>query len=159
MQTQVIRAGRSEIALLRALFEQIEMESQPANTKAREMAATGFDNSLARFDFLASDSFWILVGLIGGQPVGYATLVRMPKADARVAALYLDELHVLKTHRRRGVASALLDEVTVIAKEVGAWRIRLLVSPHNQAARNLYRSLGFSEVEEILCEKTPEEDV
>lgn len=155
---RVIRARPSDLPLVKSLFRSIERESQPDNPDAMDRAEAGLDMSLGEFDFLSSDWFWLLLALRDGTAAGYATLVRMPKADARVAALYLDELHVLREHRRRGVASALLSEATRIAKEVRAWRIRLLVSPQNQGARSLYRSHGFVESEEvILCEKNTQE--
>lgn len=150
---QVIRAGREDVAELRSLFRHIAAESQPSNPEAQGAAESGFDRSLACFDFLASDSFWVLVARVAGEPVGYATLIRMPKADSRIAALYLDELHVLQLHRRRGGASALIREAQSIACTIRAWRLRLLVSPKNEAARRLYQSLGFDEMELVFCQK------
>lgn len=151
---QIVRGAPHDIPVVKSLLREIETETQSDGLCAQRLAEAGLDHSLASFDSLTSDSFWLLLALVADTPVGYATLVRMPKADVRVAVLYLDEIHVLKQHRRCGVASALIHEAEAITREIGAWRMRLLVDPGNDAARRLYASLGFDESELILCQRS-----
>ena len=151
---QVIRAGCEDISDIKSLFREIEAESHPDRPEAGQSAEAGLDRSLAQFDFLRSDSFWFLLARLDGAAAGYATLVRTPKADQRIATLNFDELHVLEAYRRRGVASAIMREAQAIAEEIGAWRIRLGVSPDNLPGRELYAHLGFSERELVFCEKS-----
>jgi ribosomal-protein-alanine N-acetyltransferase len=66
----------------------------------------------------------------------------------RVAA---DEAEVLTlcvrpASRRQGVADTLIRSALVRAAEMGANRLFLEVSDQNPAARNLYQSVGFSEL-------------
>jgi len=150
---QIIRASSEDIDDIKSLFREMAAESHPDSPGAGQSAEAGLDRSLARFDFLGSDSFWFLLARLDGVPAGYATLVRVPKADQRVATLNLNELHVLEAHRRRGVASAIMREAQAIGEEIGAWRIRLGVSPGNLPGRELYAHLGFSERELVFCER------
>ena len=116
----VIRAERRDASVVKVLFREIEAESQPGKPAAQVEAELGFDKALSRFDFVISDCFWVLLAQIDGKAVGYATLSRIPKPDARVGVLYLDELHVLRPYRRRGVATALIREAETVAREIGA---------------------------------------
>lgn len=72
-EIQVIRAGRGHVAELKSLFRDIVAESQPTSMEDQRADETGFDRSLTGFEFLASESFWILVarviGRFGGSPV------------------------------------------------------------------------------------------
>ena len=60
---------------------------------------------------------------------------------------------MLPAYRRQGVATALLGRVVALAGELGLAGVRLLVRPENEAARGLYRSLGFDESATVLCQR------
>ena len=62
-------------------------------------------------------------------------------SGARYAQIYL--VYVDKKHRRKGIASALIDRARNWAKSRGDRQIGLMVSSKNQPALNLYRNLGF----------------
>jgi aminoglycoside 3-N-acetyltransferase I len=117
-------------------------------------AVAGLRASRAVYDLLASDSFWLLLARVDDQPAGLAAAARLPKADARAGFLFVDELTVLPAYRRRGVATALLRHTLALAAELGLAGVRLLVRPENEAARRLYRALGFDESATVLCERT-----
>lgn len=72
-----------------------------------------------------------------GAPVGY--LLWLPGDPAYVA-----ELVVAPRFRREGRARALL--ATMLAALSSGTRVRLQVAESNDAARSLYRSLGFAPV-------------
>ena len=105
------------------------------------------------FDFWSSDSFWLLCAREEGELTGYATVVRVPKLDARRGFLFVDELYVLEEYRRRGTAAALVQRVCALAGELGYRGVRLLVRSENEGARALYRRLGFREEGPIFCER------
>ena len=58
--------------------------------------------------------------------------------------IYLDSLYVIPEYRNRGIASSLIraaiDKYRNIGKPFG-----LLVEPHNEKAKKLYKELGFKE--------------
>jgi ribosomal protein S18 acetylase RimI-like enzyme len=137
---------------LYALFRAIGQAESHA-PHAPEQAMTGLRQALDKFDFLRSDSFWLFLARVNGEPVGYATVCRIPKADMRAGFLFIDEVYVFPAHRRQGAARALLERVSQLAYELGLAGVRLLVRPQNGAARRLYQAAGFSECETIFCEK------
>ncbi len=103
------------------------------------------------YELLESDSFWLLLAAVEGAGAGLAAVARVPKTDARVGFLFVDELRVLPAYRRQGVATALLKHVVALAEERGLAGVRLLVRPENEAARALYRRLGFDESATLFC--------
>ncbi|MDH7490566.1 MAG: GNAT family N-acetyltransferase [Anaerolineae bacterium] len=109
--------------------------------------------AVAADDFLAGDGFWVLLARVDDEPAGVAHVCRIPKADARRGFLFVDELFVHPAHRRKGVATALLDRVAAMGRELGLAGVRLLVRPENAAARALYMKAGFQEYPTILCQR------
>jgi aminoglycoside 3-N-acetyltransferase I len=135
MPLSIVRVTGAEAPLLEAFL----------HAEGGEAAVAGLRAARARYDLLASDSFWLLLARVDGEPAGLAAVARLPKADARAGFLFVDELNVLPEFRRRGVATALLRHTLAFAAELGLAGVRLLVRPENEAARQLYRSLGFDE--------------
>ena len=154
---RVVRVGREDLPKLEAFLMKDAAQAQPANLNAPQAFVDGVRKSLARFDFLSADSHWLLAAEIDGQYVGYLNAVRIHKADERVGVLYVDELMVLGEYRRRGVASALWQGIQCLAREIGAWRIRVTVEPDNDGARQFYRSVGLQESPLVLCQQKPKE--
>ena len=85
--------------------------------------------------------------LVGAPPVGVAVVrfregIFHDKLDA-----YLEELYVAPDHRGQGLGRALLERALEFARERGAGRIDLGTAVDDRAARALYESLGFTNVE------------
>jgi RimJ/RimL family protein N-acetyltransferase len=73
--------------------------------------------------------------------VGRLSVARDPHpASAHVADL---GLMVAKSHRRRGIGRALLEQAVEWARVVGVTKLELHVFPHNAAAIELYERFGF----------------
>ena len=152
--------GGSEITIVRAterqrndlelLVSRIEAEDHPDDAQAAARAPSGMAESLLRYDALSSDSVWFLIAYRGDRPAGLTVLTRVPKLDERAGFLYLDELHVLAEHRRRGIGRVLVQSAVDLAHELGLAGIRLLTRPKNRPARALYESLGFRSSETLL---------
>jgi len=150
---RVARVAHEDLPKLEAFLRKDAALAQPGDPDTPQASVDGLHKSLQSFDFLSSDSHWLLAAELGGQYVGYLTAVRIHKADSRVAVLFVDELLVLAEYRRRGVATALWREVQSLAQEIGASRIRLLVDADNHAAREFYRNVGLQEVPLMLCQR------
>jgi ribosomal protein S18 acetylase RimI-like enzyme len=60
--------------------------------------------------------------------------------------LYIHHMAVLQEFQNRGIGRALLEEAIGIAREQG-WQAKLEVHTDNDAARRLYASCGFTDLE------------
>jgi len=152
-EIRVVRVAREDLPKLEAFVRKDAAQAQPGGPDAPQVFVEGLRKSLRSFDFLSSNSHWFLAAEVDGQYVGYLTAMRIHKADARVAVLFVDEMMVLAEYRRRGVASALWRSAQSLAQEIGAWRIRLCVDADNHAAREFYRIVGLQENPLVLCQQ------
>ncbi len=148
----VRQVSAHDVPELVRLFRAIATEAKSAPQNAPDRAEAELRQSLAHYDLLRSDAFWLFLAQVEDRAVGYAAVVRIPKGDARHGFLYVDELYVLKAYRQRGVATSLLEAVRNLAEQEGYAGVRLLVRPSNAAARALYQHLGYVEYKTILCE-------
>lgn len=144
---------KADLPRLERLWGDIVREERPGDGEAERRAIRESKQSLATFDYLATDSFWIFASEADGRYVGYAAAARIPKADARIGILYIDELHVLSAYRRQGHATRLLEMAVTQARNLRLGGVRLMVEPGNAAARHLYNKLRFVERNLILCER------
>jgi ribosomal protein S18 acetylase RimI-like enzyme len=144
---------KSDLPRLEQLWRDIEREEHAEDVEPGERAVQEASQSLSEFDYLDTDSFWIFTALADGRYVGYATAARIPKADARVGFLYIDELYVLVGYRNRGHATRILEMAMSHATRLRLGGIRLLVDPGNATGRRLYKRLGLTERNQILCER------
>lgn len=87
-------------------------------------------------DALAGDTRQAVVAVAGGEVVGYAVL----RVAGEVADL--ERVAVAPTHRRAGLASALLRAGSARARQEGAERVLLEVSEANEGARAFYAAHG-----------------
>jgi ribosomal protein S18 acetylase RimI-like enzyme len=144
---------KSDLPKLEQLWRDIEREEHPGDGEAQERAVQEARLSLSVFDYLDSDSFWIFAAEADHRYVGYAAAARIPKADARVGFLYIDELYVLADYRNRGHATRIMETAMSHAKSLRLGGIRLLVDHANPTARRLYERLGLAERNQVLCER------
>jgi len=90
----------------------------------------------------------------GGTAVGYATAQyhERPATPFAVARRWceIDQLAVAPSHRRGGVARALIDAVVADARANGVRDVELCVWEFNEAARAAFRRLGFAPRHERL---------
>ena len=83
-----------------------------------------------------------------GRIVGVLTLVWYDAPSGRKA--WIEDVVVDMALRGRGTGRRLVEEALRHASEIGAGRVMLTSAPHREAARALYRNLGFKEAETSL---------
>ena len=91
---------------------------------------------------LADPRTLLLVAFDGERPVGFVLAHVLSRRHGDRAKLFVYEVEVAESHRRRGIASALLGRLGELARER---RIRtgfVLTEPGNDAANALYRDAG-----------------
>ena len=128
--------ARSEIEALAEIFDQYRVhydEPSDASSSRRWLERSVRTGRLSAF--VAED---------GEQIVGFATTTEVP-ASLRLGHFWqIRDLFVLPTHRRLGVARALLASIRAAAIESGALRIALQTEYDNQAALRLYADAGYA---------------
>ncbi len=97
---------------------------------------------------LAKDHVTALVALSDGEVVGGLVAYELEKFERARSEIYIYDLAVAEAHRRRGIATALIEGLQEIAAERGAWVIFVQADYGDDPAIALYEKLG--EHEEVL---------
>ena len=84
------------------------------------------------------------------QGIGFVQLYPVFSSLHMRRAWILNDLFVDPDHRGHHIAKRLMDEARALAVETGATTITLETAPDNQAARQLYESLGYRLDEKFL---------
>ena len=78
-----------------------------------------------------------------GLAVGMASAQLVISTAEGAASAWIEDVVVHADHRRRGVASALLNHLVAWAKARGATRAQLVADSENENAEKLYDALGW----------------
>lgn len=124
----------------------------PAGSPAAQMSGALWDEIQARYGFSAPDPFGpdVVAGPRGGfwiasdcgRPVGSIALAPLTDGLAE-----LDVMYVAPTHRRRGLANALLAALEAHARATGTSEIILRAGSPQPEALAFYREAGFEPTE------------
>jgi aminoglycoside 3-N-acetyltransferase I len=93
---------------------------------------------------LADPRTLMLVAFDGERPVGFVLAYELPRHHGERSKLFVYEVDVAESHRRRGIASALLARLGEHARERGIRAGFVLTAPDNGPANALYRDAGAS---------------
>ena len=91
--------------------------------------------------FLLDERHHLLLGYVDDRPAGFVSAVEIFHPDKR-PELFLNEIGVVESARRRGVARALIEELKRLGRERGCAVMWVLTDDDNDAAMGLYRSTG-----------------
>jgi aminoglycoside 3-N-acetyltransferase I len=94
---------------------------------------------------LGSECFVALVAQQDDEVVGGIAAYELRKFERERGEIYIYDLAVAAAHRRRGIATALIDELRKIAVSRGAWMIFVQADPGDAPAVALYTKLGTRE--------------
>jgi aminoglycoside 3-N-acetyltransferase I len=94
---------------------------------------------------LGSNYFIALAALDGGQVVGGLAAYELQKFEQQRSEIYIYDLAVSATHRREGVATALIGALKKIAASRGAYVIFVQADIGDDPAIALYTKLGVRE--------------
>jgi aminoglycoside 3-N-acetyltransferase I len=94
---------------------------------------------------LGSDHFIALAALENGNVVGGLAAYELQKFERERSEIYIYDLAVAAAHRRRGIATALIEELKTIAKARGAYVIFVQADRGDAPAIALYTKLGVRE--------------
>ncbi len=92
----------------------------------------------------------VIVADVDGEVAGYATILPKVKSDdlddGDIEFALISDLIVLQRFRKLGFGKALLGAAEVYAKSCNARWLRVGAMAANEAARELYTSIGFKEI-------------
>lgn len=94
---------------------------------------------------LAGDSFIAIAALEGEAVIGGIGAYELRKFEQRRSEIYLYDLAVSAAHRRRGVATGLIESLRRVAAERGAYVIFVQADLVDDPAIALYTKLGARE--------------
>ena len=94
---------------------------------------------------LADDKFIALTAWVDREIAGALAAYELVKYEAERSEIYIYDLAVREAHRRRGVATALIEALKPIARRKGAWVIYVQADPPDAPAVALYDKLGSRE--------------
>lgn len=94
---------------------------------------------------LAGDTFIAVVALAEGEVVGGLAAYELRKFEQRRSEIYIYDLAVSETHRRQGIATALIQELQRQAAHRGAWVVYVQADHGDDPAIALYTKLGVRE--------------
>ena len=92
--------------------------------------------------FLADTSNALFLAELDGVAVGFATVHRLQRFDARRAEVLIYDIGVQDEARRRGIGRALIAHIAGWAKEVGADQVWVLADGDDDAAQAFYAATG-----------------
>jgi aminoglycoside 3-N-acetyltransferase I len=96
-------------------------------------------------ELLRKDHIIALVALVGGSVAGGLVAYELDKFESARREIYIYDLAVAETHRRRGIATALIRRLQEIAKERAARVIFVQADYGDDPAISLYEKLGARE--------------
>ncbi len=143
MSVQIRLATISDVDSLVPLFDAYrQFYCQPSDTTLAHTFLSERFKQRQSVIFLAIDT--------ADQAVGFAQL--FPSfSSARASCIYiLNDLFVMPSARRQGVASQLLREVAEFGHSMGAVRLSLATALDNNAAQKLYESMDWKR-DDIFC--------
>jgi aminoglycoside 6'-N-acetyltransferase I len=93
-------------------------------------------------EFLADPRHHLAVAVDDGQVVGFVSAVHYLHPDKPHPELWINEVGVAATHRRRGLGTRMLRAVFAVARGLGCAEAWVLTDRANTAAMRLYAAVG-----------------
>ena len=94
--------------------------------------------------FLASRDNVLIVATMDGVPVGFLLAYLLDRADRDQQMMFLYEIGVAESHRRRGVGTQMISELKTICWAQNVMKMWVPTGRSNVAATRLYASTGAS---------------
>ena len=137
----VRRLGAQDLAAMHALLDVFGRAFDDADTYGNARPGRAwFERLLGSDDFIA-----LVAATADGTIVGGLAAYVLRKFEQERSEVYIYDLAVAESQRRRGVATALIDELRSIAGALGAWVIYVQADYGDDPAIALYTKLGVRE--------------
>lgn len=137
---QVRRLGPADLDLMDAMLTMFGIAFEDVETYGRSRPEAAYLERL-----LGSDSFIALAAVEGDAVIGGLAAYELQKFEQARSEIYIYDLAVAEAHRRRGVATALIEALKSEARARGAWVIFVQADYVDDPAVALYTKLGTRE--------------
>jgi aminoglycoside 3-N-acetyltransferase I len=132
--------GAADLALLKGLLNVFGEAFNDIPTYQDAVPSDAYLQS-----FLAKPHIVVLVALRKDRVVGGLVAYELEKFEQDRRELYIYDLAVAEEHRRKGIATKLIEELKRIGMERKAYVIFVQADEGDEAAIKLYESLGSKE--------------
>ena len=132
--------GIGDVALMKALSSRFGKAFHELGTYNDAQPSTAYLQRL-----LGSDTFIALAAVEGDEVVGGVAAYVLPKFERERSEIYIYDLAVAETHRRQGIATAMIAELQRIGALRGAYVIFVQADYGDDPAIALYTKLGTRE--------------
>lgn len=142
MSIEVIKLSAQNVDLMKKLLVMFGEAFDDLPTYTGNQPDSDYLQSL-----LGGESFIALAALDGENVVGGLAAYELRKFEQRRSEIYIYDLAVAESYRRRGIATALINSLQRIAKERGAYVIFVQADTgvEDEPAIALYTKLGIRE--------------
>jgi aminoglycoside 3-N-acetyltransferase I len=134
------RLGPSDLSLVRQLNALFGDVFDDPDTYGAAPPEDGWLTGL-----LAKEHVVVLVALSGREVLGGLVAYELDKFEKARRELYIYDLAVAADHRRRGISTALIEQLRTIAAERAVWVIYVQADYGDDPAIALYEKLGTRE--------------
>ena len=131
---------RDDPALMRALLAMFGKAFDEAQTYVGNQPGADYLQQL-----LGSDYFIALAALDNGEVIGGLAAYVLRKFEQERSEIYIYDLAVAAEHRRKGIATALIQELKKLAAARAAYVIFVQADMRDEPAIALYSKLGIRE--------------
>ncbi|MGI9073140.1 MAG: AAC(3)-I family aminoglycoside N-acetyltransferase [Bryobacteraceae bacterium] len=140
MSYRVAQLTPSNVPLLKALLKVFGEAFEDADAYRRAAPSDAYLESL-----LAKPYFIVVVATDGDKVIGGLAAYELEKFEQDRREIYIYDLAVSEHHRRKGVATQLIDELRLVATRRKAYVIFVQADKGDIPAIRLYESLGTKE--------------
>jgi aminoglycoside 3-N-acetyltransferase I len=137
---RIRQLGPQDIALMEAMLAMLGEAFDEVETFSVARPSHAYLQRL-----LARDHFIALTALHDRKVVGGLAAYVLEKFEQERSEVYIYDLAVAQPHRRKGIATALIDELRTIARQRGAYVIFVQADYVDPPAIALYSKLGKRE--------------
>ena len=141
---RVRHATKSDLTAVRAVLAENQVSRPPRTETPREASP----REISMWERMAATSdLTVYLAELGSEPTGTATMMVMPNItyDCRPSA-FIEAVVVRYAHRRKGVATLLMQQALADARAAACFKIQLLSHKRHadDGGHRLYQSLGFT---------------
>jgi aminoglycoside 3-N-acetyltransferase I len=140
MPIRIVSLSSADLAPLRAMLAMFGTAFGESDTYTRRQPDDAYLTRL-----LASDTFLAIAAFDGAEVIGGLAGYVLPKFEQARAEFYIYDLAVAEDHRRRGVATALIEELKTQAAARGVYVVFVQADHGDDPAIALYTKLGVRE--------------